>query len=156
MSELKVPTVALMADVTFVDGRSFRGRIFVPAGASHHGGAMRVAEWLNQPLPFFPFLPDESELPVLLGKQQVLVVSVAGTLGGVPASEQAPGSERRVVVECGPRAIEGRLLIQLPANQRRVLDYLNQPEPFLTLRDGDREHFVQKQHVTRVLEVREG
>lgn len=156
MSELKVPTVALTAEVTCVDGRGFRGRIFVPAGASHHGGAMRPGEWLNEPSPFFPFLPDDSDSPVLLNKHQVLVVSVLTAVDALSAYEEAGGEEHKVVVECGPRVIEGSVLIQLPENHRRVLDYVNQGELFLTLRDGDRHHFVQKHQVTRVIEVREG
>lgn len=156
MSELKVPTVALTAEVTCVDGRSFRGRIFMPAGASHHGGAMRPGEWLNEPLPFFPFLPDDSDSPVLLNKNQVLVVSMPEAVDAVQDDLGLPGYERKVVVECGPRIIEGIFLIQLPENHRRALDYVNQDELFLTLRVGDRQHFVQKRHITRVIEVREG
>jgi hypothetical protein len=37
-----------------------------------------------------------------------------------------------------------------------VLDILNRPEGFLTLRLGDRHHFVQKRRITRVSEAREG
>ena len=39
-------------------GRLARGRIFLPAAASHHNGPMRADEWMNEPTPFFPFLPD--------------------------------------------------------------------------------------------------
>ncbi len=70
--------------------------------------------------------------------------------------EESGAEERKVVVECGSRVIEGSFLIQLPENHRRVLDYVNQFELFLTLRDGDQHHFVQKHHVTRVIEVKEG
>ena len=156
MSELKVPTVALIAEVVCVDGRSFRGRIFLPAGAARHGGTMRPSEWLNQPSSFFPFLPDDSDSTVLLNKNQVLVVSMPTAVDPVRYDQESPGFERKVVVECGPRIIEGLFLIQLPENHRRTLDYVNQDELFLTLRVGDGQHFVQKHHITRVIEVREG
>ncbi len=116
---------------------------------------MRPGEWLNERQPFFPFLPDDSDSPVLLNKLQVLVVSVSTAADALPSYEEAGAELRRVVVECGPRVIEGSLLIQLPENHRRVLDYVNQAELFLTLRDGDRHHYVQKHQVTRVIEVRE-
>ncbi len=154
MSELKVPTVALRAEIACADGRMFAGRIFVPAG-SHHGGAMRPGEWLNEPPLFFPFLPDETDLPVLVNKDQVLVVSVPTLADEVPEYEDAGSVERRVILECGDKKIEGIVVIQLPENQRRVLDYVNQAIRFVSLRDGERHHYVQKHHVTRVIEVRE-
>ena len=43
----------------------------------------------------------------------------------------------------------------MPEHHRRVLDYLNRPEAFLALHDGDRLHLVQKHNITRVVEVRE-
>jgi hypothetical protein len=43
----------------------------------------------------------------------------------------------------------------MPEGHQRVLDYLNRPDPFLIVRDGDREHLVRKQRITRVIEPRE-
>jgi hypothetical protein len=42
----------------------------------------------------------------------------------------------------------------MPEEQRRVLDVLNRPGRFLTLRDGARHHLVQKNRITRVQETR--
>src|SRR6185503_1648677 len=60
-SELRVPTVAMVAEVACLDGRAFRGRVFVPASSSMHDGPMRAAEWMNGPGLFFPFLPDDPD-----------------------------------------------------------------------------------------------
>jgi len=153
MMELRVPTVALAAEVTCADGRTFTGRIFVPAAASHHSGPMRPEEWINEPLPYFPFLPDDAAVPIMLNKHTVLVV----TLQGGESSEhlEPVGLERRVAIECGGRWFEGVLHIDMPENHQRVLDYLNRFELFMTLREGPRRHLIQKLHVTRVVEIRE-
>jgi len=153
MSELRVPTLALAAEVACVDGRTFSGRIFLPAAASHHTGPMRPEEWINEPLPFFPFLPDDDATPVMLDKHTVLVV----TLESVPIVEPDDdlGFLQKVIVECGGRRLEGVLHIDMPEGHRRVQDYLNRFELFLTLHDGTRRHLVQKHHITRVIEVRE-
>jgi hypothetical protein len=152
MSELRVPTVALAAEVSCADGRTFTGRIFVPAAASHHTGPMRPEEWINEPLPFFPFLPDDASVPVMLDKHMVLVV----TLDNVTAApEEELGFPQRVVVEVGGKRLEGLLHIDMPEHHRRVQDYLNRFELFLTLIDGTHRHLVQKHHITRVIEVRE-
>lgn len=153
MSELRVPTVALAAEVACTDGRTHAGRIFVPAAASHHSGPMRPEDWINEPLPFFPFLPDDAAVPVMLNKHTVIMVTLQGTEG--TESEVQIGLERRVAIECGERQIEGLLHIDMPENHQRVQDYLNRSELFLTLTDGPRHHLVQKHHITRVIEIRE-
>jgi len=155
MGELRVPTVAFPAEAVCADGRSFLGRIFVPAAASRHAGSMRAEEWMNEGTSFFPFLPDDSRTSVLLNKDELLVLSVSASAdqGGVVEEAEAPA--RRVAVECGARCFEGTLLIEMPSNQSRVLDYLNRPGLFLTLREGDRHHLVRKSRITRVVELPE-
>jgi len=152
MSELSVPTVALAAEVACTDGRTLAGRIFVPA-ASDHSGPMRPEDWINEPLPFFPFLPDDAAVPVILNKQTVIMVTLQGAEG--TEGEVLIGLERRVVIECGERRIEGLLHIDMPENLQRLQDYLNRNELFVTLTDGPRHHLVQKHHITRVIEIRE-
>ena len=153
MSELRVPTVAMNAEVTCLDGRAFRGRIFVPASSSLHDGPMRAEEWLNAAGAFFPVLPDDADTSVILNKGEVLTLSVPGEPER-PAEEHVD-VERRVLVECGARELRGHLHIDMPSHHSRVLDYLNRPEGFLPLHDGDRLHLVQKQNITRVVEIRE-
>jgi len=154
MTELRVPTLAVPAEVACADGRTFTGRIFIPAAASHHAGPMRPEEWINEPLAFFPFLPDDATAPVMLAKHTVLVITIGA--GESTEPEEELGVEQRVVVECGDRRLEGVVHIDMPENHRRVQDYLNRPELFLTLLDGKRRHLVQKHHITRVIEIREG
>jgi hypothetical protein len=155
MGELRVPTVAFPAEAVCADGRTFMGRIFVPAAASRHAGAMRAEEWMNDSTSFFPFLPDDSRASVLLNKQELLVLSVSASADRGDVMEEAEIPVRRVAVECGEKRLEGVLVIEMPATQSRVLDYLNRPEPFLTLREGDRHHLVRKSHITRVVELQE-
>jgi hypothetical protein len=155
MSEMRLPTVALAAEVLCADGRSFVGRIFIPVAAMRHEGPMRAEEWMNESGPFFPFLEDHEESPVLLNKREVLIATVlaeADLSASPEAEEQSP--HRWVIVECRDRRIEGELLIDMPIHRSRVLDYLNRADEFLTLREGDRHHLVQKARITRVLEAR--
>lgn len=154
MSELRVPTVAMQAEILCADGRSFHGRVFIPELASRHSGPMRPEEWLNDPPAFFPFLPEGAGAPVLMNKREVLVM----TFPAAPAPEDSPDPEapqRRVAIECEARRLEGVLVIDMPAHLSRVLDCLNRPQMFLTLREDDRCHLVQKERITRVLELPE-
>jgi len=153
LSELRVPTIALDAEIVCRGGTSFVGRIFLPAASSHHTGPMRPDEWMNDSTPFFPFLPADSPTPVILNKSDVVVLSVA--VEGALEEEGVESPHRRVKVECRERGVEGILVIDMPQGHQRVLDYLNRPDPFLIVRDGDREHLVRKQRITRVIETRE-
>ncbi len=155
MTELRVPTMALAAEVVCADGRGFVGRIFVPASASRHPGPMRPEEWMNEGSAFFPFLPDDSQAPVLLNKREVLVISVPAVADAGDIPDGAENPIRRVSIETRQRRFEGTVVIDMPENQSRVLDYLNRSEAFLTLREGDRHHLILKERITRVMEIRE-
>ena len=76
MGEFQVPTVPLPAEVLTVEGRKLAGRIFVPAAASKHTGAMRAEEWMEEGQPFFPFLADGAPSSVILNKRQVVALSL--------------------------------------------------------------------------------
>jgi hypothetical protein len=47
------------------------------------------------------------------------------------------------------------MVVTMPEGHSRVLDYLNRPQRFLTLREGERHHLIQKERITRVLEIAE-
>ena len=154
MDELRVPTIATMAELACADGRVLVGRVLIPDGAFRHAGPMRAEEWVNDPADFFPFLLQGEERTVLLNKEQVVVLTLA-----LPAEDHAADTEntemvRPVVVECGSVRVEGELRLEMPEGHRRALDMLNAPERFLTVYAGERQHLVHKHHVTRVLENR--
>ena len=153
MSELRVPTIALDAEIVCGDGAWFVGRIFLPAASSHHSGPMRPDEWMNDTTPFFPFLPADATAPVILNKDEVVVLTVV--VEGALEEEGIESPHRRVQGECRERVVAGMVVIDMPEGHQRVLDYLNRPDPFLVVRDGNREHLVRKQRITRVIEPRE-
>lgn len=154
--EFKVPTLALSAEATLADGRRFRGRIFLPTTAHDHAGSMRAEEWMNDGIDFFPFLLDDAAAPVLLNKREVVALTVPASADRDTTLDAVSPPQRRLALECGGRRFEGTIVIDMPENHRRVLDYLNRPGAFLTLREGERHHLVAKSRITRVTETREG
>ena len=155
VGDLRVPMIALPAEVLTADGQLARGRIFLPASAHNHDGPMRAEEWMNEPTDFFPFLPDDAEKPVLLNRHEVEVLTVpahADASDVVVGADGAP--EPHVILDCRGRLFSGTIVIDMPEEHRRVLDVLNRPGRFLTLRDGARHHLVQKDRITRVQETR--
>jgi hypothetical protein len=154
MTELRVPTVALGAEVLCADGRSLRGRIFVPMTAARHTGPTRPEEWMNDAAPFFPFLPDGAEYPVILNKRAVVALAVPAEADRGELADDDVGT-RRVTVETADRRFDGTLVIDMPEGRNRVLDLLNRPDFFITLREGDRHRLIQKRWIVQVVERRE-
>ena len=151
--EFRVPRVLRAAEVLCADGERIRGRMFLPATAEAHAGPMRAEEWMNDPADFYPFLPDGEGSPVILSKQQTIMVTVMASADRDEALEGAPAPVRPIRVECGAVRIEGEVVIDLPAQQSRVLDLLNRDGSFLTVRDGAVHHLVRKSHITRVTQA---
>ncbi len=145
-----VPRLLRSAEVVCADGRVLRGRVFLPAAAESHTGAVRMAEWLEEPGCFFPFLPDGEGRPVLLSKQQLIVVTVAASVED--GAGDAAVVRKRIRVECGVLRLEGEVVIDMPASHSRVLDLMNRPGDFLALRSGDHDLFVRKSRIVRVTE----
>ena len=151
MEELRVPTTQIEAELQLDDGRVLRGTIFVPASSSHLG-AKRPDEWINEGGPFFPFRIDGAETTELFSKNTSLRLTVPAAL--LHEEDQAADVEhRRLLVETAGGSFEGVVRLDMPSHQRRVLDYLNQPQPFLCLMAEDRAHLIQKRLVKRTVEV---
>lgn len=148
----QIPRLLRAAEVLVADGRVLRGRVFLPATAASHAGAMRAEEWMNEPQPFFPFLPDGEGRPVILNKDQLVLLTVPGAGAADDPRADSAAPRRHVLVECGPLQVSGEVIIDMPADHLRVLDLLNRPGRFLEVREGERRHFVRKARVTRVTE----
>lgn len=151
MEELRVPTTQIEAELQLDDTRTLRGTIFVPDSSSHTG-VKRPDEWINEATTFFPFRIEGSGSTELFSKQATLRLSVPAEL---LHEEEMPADveHRAVVVETSGGSFEGVVRLDMPAHQRRVLDYLNQPQAFLCMVDGERAHLVQKRLVKRVVEA---
>src|SRR5512142_2909777 len=149
-TEFHVPRLLRAAEILCSNGRVLRGRVFLPATAESHAGAMRAEEWLNDAAAFFPFLPDGEGRPVILNKAQVAVVTVSASADLEAVDPTLPAKPVRV--ECGALWLEGEVVVDAPASQSRVLDLLNRPGAFLNVREGGRHHLVRKAGITRVSE----
>jgi hypothetical protein len=154
MRELRVPTTSLAVEIRCADGRRFAGHVYMPAQSARHQGAMQPHEWVSVAPAFFPFSPHEGDCRTLFNKREVVSLTV-------PAWTDAEDAERlgsptyHVVVEAYEYRIEGTVVVDMPPSQQRLVDFLNGPDTFLMVRDGDRRHFVQKEHITRVLQIGE-
>jgi hypothetical protein len=153
MSELRVPTHSLAAEVLCTDGRTFRGNVFIPVASQQRSGPMGASEWMNDRSPFFPFLPDDGSGSFILNRSEVLVLTLSAVDDTEVDEEISQAAIRRhVIVELRDRRFEGDVVIEMPENLRRVADFLNRPDPFLIVEEGGRRHLIRKARITRVIE----
>jgi len=153
MSDFKVPTVQLETELHWADGEVLHGNVYMPALSAVHSGPMQPQEWINSPPAFFPFRQDDGGT-ILVNKHQVLAMSVEAP--EEPMDDQAwePAVVvRHSVIEAAGKRFEGEVLIDMPENQRRLVDYLNRSEAFLCLVCGGRHLLVRKELISRAFEV---
>jgi hypothetical protein len=155
-SELRVPTKGVDVEVQSADGRTFRGKVFVPDVAVTHRGPMRAVEWMNEPAQFFAFVPEDGSASFLLNRSEIVVLTASAQADADLDDPEASGAiRRRVIVECRDRRYEGEIVIDMPAHLSRVSDYLNRADPFVIVSNGERHHLIRKERITRVLEPKE-
>lgn len=67
------------------------------------------------------------------------------------AGENATSRNVQVFLRNGP-PLGGTVVYVLPDGQRRLLDFLNLPDAFIPLRDGEKVHLIRKAFVTEIVE----
>jgi len=154
MHDFKVPTVQLATELHCVDGGVLKGHVYMAALSAVHAGPMLPQEWINSPPVFFPFREDRGET-ILVNKHQVLAMSVEAPAAGDEEAWEPGVPTRRTMVEAGGKKFEGDVRIDMPENQRRLVDYLNRAEAFLCMFDGGHQLLVRKELISRVFEVEE-
>ncbi len=151
--DLRVPTVAIPAEVFLDGGEKLTGQVFLPSISSHHSGQPRPDEWLNQPTGFFPFLIDGDERALILNKSRVAAVTFPKTYALSP--DDSLGFTSQVEVHWDGSPVKGSVLIDMPAERTRMLDYLNGPDRFIPIWASDSYQLIRKDCITRIIE-REG
>ena len=152
--DLRIPTVAIAAEVLLQSGEKLAGQVFLPLLASRHSGRPRPDEWVNQPTGFFPFLPEGRPHAVILNKDTVQIISM-DLSPELSVEDASTGFTSRVALRLGEKVLEGTLLIDMPAERTRVLDYLNHGEHFIPLWGTDAYHLVRKSCITMITEKEE-
>jgi len=143
-------TEQVAAEVVFVDGTSLQGNLHLQTGSAHHRGAETILEMLNRVESFFPMTLPSGEI-ALVSKAQTAVV----TSGPMPRRDDADRASiaKTVVLDvhvtgCG--VMRGTASLELPPSHSRALDFLNEPERFFSITDGEAAWHINRAHVRYV------
>jgi hypothetical protein len=126
------------------------GDIHLQLVAQTHSGPESPLDMLNRPEAFFA-MTLEGEQPVLLAKSQVVALRLpAEAAGGDPARESAARRMEMAVEFSDGTRLEGAVLLELPPDRLRLLDFLNFAPAFFGLRTGADLQVVNRSHVRAV------
>jgi hypothetical protein len=151
MDELRVPKRRVAAEA-LLSGAARRITLFLAEGAAGHAGPERPGDFLNGPEDFVPAFDEEMGSMSFLNRGTVEALRVpASDAEGVPADlTLATEHEVEVTLRRGT-TLRGFVSYARPPDRSRLLDFLNEPEPFFRLAEERAVTFVNKCHVVRVV-----
>jgi len=151
-----VPKIRVRADVLLPGRISAKLTLFLSDRAEHHEGHERPSDLLNGALAFIPAM-NELEEVVLLGHDNLMVVSVSAGDEFSDAAQQSSAAAPfdvtchsiKIVLLDGT-TLSGEVSYLMPESQRRLQDYLNNGERFLSLREAGIVHLVNKLQIVQI------
>jgi hypothetical protein len=152
--DLRVPKRRVTAEVALPGGRTRRIALFLADAAAEHSGPEVPSDLLNGGDDFLPALDEEAGVMTFLNRHGLAVVRVGRE--GV-ADDDAPTIPTEHEVELLLRdgtTLRGLVSYLRPPERARLVDYLNEPTPFLPLLEEHTLALVNKRHVSRVVLVK--
>lgn len=152
----QIPKLEAPAELVLNDSRCLKGKLFLSILPSSRLGHSSVLDGLNEAQKFFPFLSDESNKVEIFNKDFIIEVIIDIKLD---QEEQTNILEsniwiEEVEVQCtNSITLVGQVVLDLPPNRARVLDFFNLPEAFFALQKNDKTHVINKKYVTSVKEL---
>jgi hypothetical protein len=150
MDELRIPKHQIPAEVTLEGGAPRKVVFYLADFAQSHAGGERLSDLLNGPAEFLPARNEAGDV-VLLSRSAIVAVSTEASdeAAETAAWEQVYRHEVEVRLK-GGQSMRGAAEYSLEPEHSRILDYLCQPQPFFTLRQGTRLLLVSKRHTLEV------
>lgn len=147
--ELKVPKRRVQVEVLVPGSGARQVIVFLAEFASLHTGPERLSDLLNAQDKFIPAFDVASETMLFLGRDSIAAARVAREweLGELP--EDGPRHEVEIALTDGT-LLTGTVTLVLPPERSRLLDYLNDAQPFVRLTEPTRVALINKRHIARV------
>lgn len=151
--DLTVPTQLVPIDCWTADEAMLSGEVSLHLVSDAHDGPETVQDRLNNRETFLPLRLALEGALVLLNKIHIIRVDVGDSelAAYFPAGScDVEDHQIRVQLIDGEH-LEGAVTVDLPAERRRLSDYLNAQPAFMPLRGRDRIHLLQKRFIVQVV-----
>jgi hypothetical protein len=152
----QIPKLEAPAELLLNDNRRLKGKLFLSILPSSQLGHSSVLDGLNESQRFFPFLCDESSRVEILNKEFLIEAIIDIKLDNDEQNNILGSNvwiEEVEVQFSDNRVLTGNVVLDLPPNRARVLDFFNLPESFFALQKNDKSHIINKKYVTNVKEL---
>ncbi len=152
--DLIVPKLSATVLVRLTDGHAYKGEFRLASESAAHHGHERVKDVLNAEGPMIPFFNPEKNETTLLNKSHILMVELAAPDLASDSDTGTDFGDRRglVVSLTGGIKVRGQVIINMPPDKDRTLDFLNRGERFFYLNSRDGLRIANLDHVIQVEE----
>jgi hypothetical protein len=151
--DLRVPKRRAHVEVLLPGGAARQVTVFLAEFASRHSGPERLSDLLNAEADFIPALDVATNLMTFLNRHGIAAARVSREweLGDEPAG----GDQHEVEIALTDgTTLRGTVSFMLPPEHSRLLDYLNDAQPFVRLAEKEKVALVNKRHIARVAKVK--
>ena len=148
MEDFRVPKRRVEIETLSVDGVSRKIGVYLSEYSAIHSGSERVSDLLNEVAEFFPAIDGQTGQTIFLTRSGLISATVA-SVEELDASERdVPLTEQRVEVTLtNGTTFQGTMAYLRHPERSRVIDVLNEPSRFFSVRVGDRTTLINKRHV---------
>jgi hypothetical protein len=151
MHEFRIAKDRCSVMLSLVSGETIAGAMFVQHPLDSDPRRESARDVLNSPEPFFPVEMTSGET-LLVAKDRVIEVLADRPSDDDEVRRASAHPAHLKLILCGGVARSGTVLLELPASQPRVLDYLNRlSDRFLVLYSPEGIRLINHALIERVL-----
>jgi hypothetical protein len=152
--ELKVPKRRAPVELVLPYGNGSRQvMVFLAEFAGSHAGHERLSDLLNGPNEFLPAVDLTTDTMSFVGRAGIAAARCGKEWESNYGLGEVEEHEVQITLADGT-ALRGIVQFELPPDRSRLLDYLNDAQPFVRLDEGEKVALVNKRHIARVAKVK--
>jgi hypothetical protein len=150
--ELRVPKRNVQVELLIPGGGARHVTVFLAEFAPTHSGPERLSDLLNAGDDFLPALDAATGVTTFIGRHTIAAARVAPEWE--PADQPEGERHELEIVLTDGTAMRGSVSFAPTPGRTRVLDYLNEAQPFLRLAEPERVALIHKRHIARATPLR--
>jgi hypothetical protein len=151
--ELKVPKRRAQVELLLPGGGTRQVMVFLAEFAGSHAGHERLSDLMNGPNEFLPAVDLTTDTMSFVGRAGIAGARVGREWESSYGLGDAEEHEVEITLADGT-TLRGIVQFELPPDRSRLLDYLNDVQPFVRLDEGEKVILVNKRHIARVAKVK--
>ena len=151
--ELRVPKRRAQVELLLPGGGSRQVEVFLAEFAGSHAGHERLSDLVNGDSEFLPAMDLTTGAMSFVGRAGIAAARVGRDWESSYGLGDAEEHEVEIELSQGT-TLRGIIQFELPPSRSRLLDYLNDSQPFVRLDEGEKVVLVNKRHIARVAKVK--